>query len=157
MIELEDEIWKTFEGGYRVIYDASILLKKLVQTDDPKVTEEIVNEFWNELHHQGDVGIASYMALPYLVDFALRKNYSNWKLIGLCAVIEQQRVLGANPALPDEYASFYFKSLSDLRKYLLATLDKKLSRENYQVAVSMICACDEFHDLSRDVYDIGDL
>ena len=64
---LDDKIWSGCEGGYRYIYDASIPLKRFEKTNDPIVISEIWNEFWNELHHQGDVGLASYWALPQIV------------------------------------------------------------------------------------------
>ncbi len=71
MIDLDDPIWKTFKGGYRVKYDASIRLKELEKTEDTNRIEEILKEFWEELYHQGDVDLASYFSLPHLIRVAI--------------------------------------------------------------------------------------
>ena len=49
-------------------YDASIALKKLEAVESNKEIDEIFKELWNELHHQGNVGEASYAAVTALVD-----------------------------------------------------------------------------------------
>ena len=60
---LNDNLWKELQGGYRMDYDASVPLRQLEQTTDKKYMDEL----WIELHHQGDVGLASYLSLPQLV------------------------------------------------------------------------------------------
>jgi hypothetical protein len=58
MLLLTDTIWRELQGGYRIPYDAS---KTLVRMERG---ESVWEELWNELHHQGDVGVASYAAIP---------------------------------------------------------------------------------------------
>lgn len=113
-MELTDKLWQELEGGYRISYDASIPLRQLEQTTDPIVIKNILDELWNELHHQGDVGLASYLSVPQLVRIARFKGLFNWSLLGLCSTIEQQRHLGPNPALPSEFADYYNQGLADL-------------------------------------------
>ena len=61
MLSLTDTIWRDLEVGYRVPYDASKALARMENG------ESVWEELWNELHHQGDVGIASYAAIPRIV------------------------------------------------------------------------------------------
>lgn len=62
LLSLDDPLWPALEGGYGVPYDASLALKAL------KAGEDVWHELWEELHHQGDVGVASYAAVAQLVD-----------------------------------------------------------------------------------------
>ena len=55
---------KEFDGVYRDRYDASIALSNLENSnEDP---DQIWSELWKNLHHQGDVGIASYAVVPHI-------------------------------------------------------------------------------------------
>ena len=110
MIDLNDKRWKEFEGGYRIPYDASIPLKKLEQASTSKETDLIFKVLWDELHHQGDVGLASYFAVPHLIRIAKEKNIIDYNIFGLIAIIEIQRHKD-NPQLPEEFESSYFHSL----------------------------------------------
>ncbi len=64
MMLLSDQRWKDFDGGYRVKYDASIPLSRLKNGIGD--LDSIWSELWQNLHHQGDVGIASYAAIPHI-------------------------------------------------------------------------------------------
>jgi hypothetical protein len=61
MLALDDRKWKELLGGYKVPYDASHALRRLERGADAW------KELWEELHHQGDLGEASYAAVPKLV------------------------------------------------------------------------------------------
>lgn len=58
-------------------------------------------ELWNELHHQGDVGTASYAAVPQLVEIHRNRNAPDWQTYALIGLIEICRKQGGNPELPD--------------------------------------------------------
>ena len=100
---MDNKLWKELQGGYKIDYDASIPLRQLEEAKDEEEVKKIYDELWNELHHQGDVGLASYLALPQLVRIAKAKGLFDSNVLGLCSVIEQQRHLGHNPPLPQEY------------------------------------------------------
>jgi hypothetical protein len=76
MLPLNDERWRSLDGGYRIPYDASVALRALEHAGD---LQPVWDELWNELHHQGDVGIASYAAVPPLVRIAGARNLADWK------------------------------------------------------------------------------
>lgn len=110
MIQLNDPKWKELKGGYGTPYDASIALTKLEETKNSQEVDEILAELWEELHHQGDVGIASFFAVPHLVRIAKEKDRISSSLLGLIAVIEVQRHK-KNPKIPKEYQESYLNSL----------------------------------------------
>lgn len=116
-IKLDDNIWASLEGGYRTSYDASRPLKKLQAASNAAQMQPVFEELWQELHHQGDVGIASYLAVPQLVRIAKEKDVFDWNILGLCALIEQQRHFSGNPQLPKEFSEYYQNGLNELNSY----------------------------------------
>jgi len=64
MLSLDDERWRTLEGGYRMPFDPRPWLERLATG---KENDVVWHEFWEELHHQGDVGVASYATVLPLV------------------------------------------------------------------------------------------
>jgi len=92
MIELNDPQWKTLNGGYRLPYDGSA---RLLELDSGSTdTKNIWEEFWNELHHQGDVDIASYAVIPQLVRICIKRELLDWNIFalgGLVAIAEPFR------------------------------------------------------------------
>jgi hypothetical protein len=118
-MELDDRIWATLAGGYKIPYNASRPLKKLRDATRQDEFAPVFAELWDNLHHQGDVGIASYLAIPQLVSICINKKLLDWNFIGLCVVIENCRLDGNNPELPEEYQNPYFESLSQFERYLL--------------------------------------
>lgn len=110
MIELDDKRWQEFEGGYRMPYDASIALKRLEQDSTAQEVDAVLNELWEELHHQGDVGLASYFSVPHIIRIAKEKRLINFDVFGLVAIIEIQRHKN-NPQIPEEFEVAYLHSL----------------------------------------------
>ncbi|HUM11200.1 MAG TPA: hypothetical protein VLT82_09655 [Myxococcaceae bacterium] len=101
MLRLDDPRWKTLEGGYRVPYDASVPLGRLERGED------VWKELWQELHHQGDVGEASYAAVPHLVRIASARVARDWNPYALASLIEIERHRSRNPPLPSWLAGSY--------------------------------------------------
>jgi hypothetical protein len=94
MLALTDKRWQQLHGGYRVPFDASAPLIQL------EAGQPVWDELWEELHHQGDVGEASYAAVPHLVRIAQGMPVRDWNTYGLVALIEIERHRKANPRLP---------------------------------------------------------
>jgi hypothetical protein len=63
MLSLDDKRWQNLEGGYRTQFDPRPSLSKLDTSND---TTAAWRDLWEGLHHQGDVGEASYAAVPHL-------------------------------------------------------------------------------------------
>lgn len=127
MLALEDPKWKTLNGGYRTSYDVSTALQTLKTSTDPKLVWE---ELWNELHHQGDVGEASYAAVPHLVRIVKDRGFVDWNLYSLVSTIEIERHAKQNPPLPDWAKASYeqaWKELLDLATKDLHMTDDELT------------------------------
>jgi hypothetical protein len=71
-----------------------------------------LSELWNELHHQGDVGLASYLSVPHIIRISKEKRLLNYNIFGLISTIEIERHDG-NPKLPAEFEDSYFDSLKN--------------------------------------------
>jgi hypothetical protein len=122
MLPLNDNKWKELYGGYRFPYDASLPLKKLEQAITAEEIETIFTELWNELHHQGDVDLASYYAVPHIIRIAKEKKLFNYHVFGLVTTIEIERHRD-NPKMTEEFEATYLhsiqKELPELIKQIL--------------------------------------
>lgn len=105
-------------GGYRTRLDLRPLLKRLETERD---TSEVWEELWDELHHQGDVGDASFAAVPYLVRAYRQRGVVDWNTFAIVAVIELGRKEGKNPDVPGWLEEGYFSAIRELAK--LGTVD----------------------------------
>jgi hypothetical protein len=119
MLALDDPRWSTLQGGYRVPYDASVALREL---ETSPTTDRAWDELWNELHHQGDVGEASYAALPHLVRITRERAFSDWNVYAMAATIETSRLSGGNPALPSFIEASYHEAWRQLTEFGLEQL-----------------------------------
>jgi hypothetical protein len=131
MIELNDNRWKEFDGGYRIPYDASIPLRKLEQASTTQEIDLVFSELWNELHHQGDVGLASYFSVPHIIRIAKEKKLFTDNVFGLVAVIEIERH-SDNPNLPEEFEEPYLHSIQKE----LPGLIKQIIVDNWDVSLT---------------------
>jgi hypothetical protein len=68
---------------------------------------DVWEELWNELHHQGDIGDASYAAVPQLVRIAGAAGARDWNFYGLLAIIEVERHRKGNSPVPAWLQSSY--------------------------------------------------
>ncbi len=106
-MSLDDPRWGELEGGYRgALYDASAALKRLEAVNDIESTKKVYQELWDNLHHQGDVGLASYYAVPHLVRIAQEKKLVDYNVLGLVSLIEIQRHKENPPLLKALYAMY---------------------------------------------------
>jgi hypothetical protein len=108
MLPFDDTHWETYREGYDN-YDVRTALQKLL---DGEATEELWHELWDELHHQGDVYLASYAAVPYLLEYVGISPKLNWNPLGLIAVIELERPY--NLPVPEELATAYFQAIFNI-------------------------------------------
>jgi hypothetical protein len=111
MLSLDDKLWQNLEGGYRTQFDPRPSLSKL---DTNKDTNAAWDDLWEGLHHQGDVGEASYAAVPHLVRIYRKGGVIDWNTYSIVAVIELARDDGKNPQIPKWLEEDYFKAIRDL-------------------------------------------
>ncbi|WZO98957.1 hypothetical protein EP7_000548 [Isosphaeraceae bacterium EP7] len=135
MLRLDDPRWPSYLGGYRVPFDASVGLRSLIAGKPPN---PIWEEFWNELHHQGDVHQASYAAVPWLIEFIRRSIKLDWNPVGLIATIELQRDQLRNPTVAPELADGYFRAIRSLAEVLGTHPDRDWDEDVVGAAVACI-------------------
>ena len=111
MISIEDARWSNMTAGYKMPLDPRPLLTRLGTDSD---TTEVWHELWNELHHQGDVGDASFAAVPFLVKIYRERGVIDWNTYAIVAIIELARNEGQNPDVPKWIADDYFQAIREL-------------------------------------------
>jgi hypothetical protein len=111
MLSLDDERWNHLSGGYKLPCDPRPALAKLESQRD---TKNAWQELWNELHHQGDIGDASYAAIPQLVEIHRKVGMVDWNTYALTAIVELARTEHENPEVPDWLREDYFRSIKEL-------------------------------------------
>jgi hypothetical protein len=156
MITLDDKLWRELKGGYKIVYDVSIPLRQLEKANEKKETEKIFAELWDELHHQGDVGLASYMVIPQLVRIARQKDLFDWNVFALCATIEQQRHLEKNPAIPTQYEGYYQNGLKELSLFIVDNIASVTDDTTFRSALSALAACSNQLKLSKAIIELSE-
>ncbi|HWO35395.1 MAG TPA: hypothetical protein VNO32_41905 [Candidatus Acidoferrum sp.] len=71
---------------------------------------------WEELHHQGDVGEASYASVPHFVRIHRTDGTVDWNTYAMVAIIELARGKGNNPELPTWLEEDYHRAIRELAK-----------------------------------------
>jgi hypothetical protein len=127
MLALDDPAWATLEGGYRLPYDPRPALRQLEASSK---WDDAWEELWNELHHQGDVGEASYAAVPHIVRIYTSRGIPDWNAYALVGIIEEARRADDNPELCSPLRAPYEDALRQLAELglreLAATNDPNL-------------------------------
>jgi hypothetical protein len=113
MLSFDDPRWAGLQGGYRVPYDPRPTLSAL---EDPQTVDGAWHDLWDQLHHQGDVGLASYAAVPHIVRFYRKRPTADWNAYAIVAVIDSARRgrIRPNPPLPSWLADSYSAAIRDL-------------------------------------------
>lgn len=117
---------------------ASLLerLEKAETADDRALWWEI----WDTVHHQGDVYISSYVAVPKVFEIYSRKNWFDANLPALFAVIENCRQKEGNPKLPSWLKEEYFQTLEKTVKYCAKNISVEWNRELLHSFLLLLCA-----------------
>ena len=84
MMDFDNPEWLTLLGGYRIPYDPRRALLALERNEN---AEAAWKELWDELFHQGDVGEASYAAVPHLVRIHASRGIADWNTYSIVAII----------------------------------------------------------------------
>jgi hypothetical protein len=126
MLPLGDSRWNDLAGGYKTPYDPSEALRRLESGHD------VWDELWEELHHQGDVGEASYAAVPHLVRIANVLPRRDWNFYGLVSTIEVERHRKSNPPIPPWLVPAYKEAMHGLLELAVSDLRVSTDRATIQ-------------------------
>jgi hypothetical protein len=155
-MNLDDPIWSKLEGGYRIPYDVSVPLKQLISTDDSKIISDIFAELWDNLHHQGDVGLASYLAIPQLVAICIDRKSLDPNFVGLCVTIENRRQEENNPKLPEEYQYLYLNALNNLESYLLSNYKSITNETTLRLTLALFATLNGQANLGKAIENLDE-
>ncbi len=90
-----------------MLYDPRPALLR-IENGDPAAWQEL----WEDLHHQGDVDLASYAAVPHIVRIQQTRRDVDYNPYGLIGCIELCRGVGNNPPLPEWLTNGYWDAWS---------------------------------------------
>jgi hypothetical protein len=155
-MNLDNNEWVNLTSGYKIPYDASVPLRKLKSTDDPETIKAVFEELWENLYHQGDVGTASYYAVPHLVEICISKNSLDWNYVGLCFIIEEARAAANNLSLTSGLEQEYFDSLHKLGDYLLKNFKSINGEITIQAALAFLAMMQGQIKLGSLIYKLDD-
>ena len=111
MLSLDDNRWNNLTGGYRMKCDPRTLLAEL---ESEQNKETAWRGLWEELHHQGDVGEASYASVPHLGRIHRTSGVVDWNTYAIVAIIELARGKGNNPEVPKWLEEDYHRAIREL-------------------------------------------
>lgn len=132
---LDDSRWNNLTGGYRTKCDPRLLLAKLENGQD---TATAWCELWDALHHQGDVGEASYASVPHIVRIHRKCGPSDWDTYAIVAIIELARLRGNNPELPNWLAGDYLRAIQELAEIGATEISQTEEAEAVRAILSVI-------------------
>jgi hypothetical protein len=135
MLALDDVRWKQMTGGYKGPYDPR---PALVLLESNGADETAWDELWSELHHQGDVGEASYAAVPHLVRIYRKHGRPDWNTYAIVATVELARDSSGNPPVPEWLAGGYRRALDDLAAVALAQLPDAADSETVRSMLAIV-------------------
>lgn len=121
MLAFDDPRWTKLEGGYRVACDPRPALQRLERSAEVARAWE---KLWQDLYHQGDVGVASYAAVPHVVRVHDLRDVADWNTFALIGSIELARSKRGNPDVPPWLADGYERAWRDAARLALRDLGR---------------------------------
>jgi hypothetical protein len=135
MLGFDDKRWEQLAGGYRTPFDPRPALLRL---ESNLQLEDAWDELWEGLHHQGDVGEASYAAVPHIVRIYRERRGDRWRTFGLVALIELARGRSRNPEVPNWLKQYYFQAIQELAGLGSAGVMSEKDRDAIRAMLSVI-------------------
>ena len=145
-MDLSDKRWVGLRGGYRIPYDPRPTLANLLRNPG---LGQLWSALWEDLYHQGDVGVASFAAIPTIVKIASLDRSGNWNPYALAVTIEQARHSRSNPELPTWLTSTYEEAWGILFGCALKLIEHTKDENAIASAISVIAMHKGQRNLAR--------
>ena len=152
MLPLSDPKWRTFDGGYRDKYDASVPLARL--ESEIEGLDSVWSELWENLHHQGDVGIGSYAAIPHIARIIQSREILNYNPFALTVTIELARNWSGNPDLPHWLEKDYMQALWNIAQYGCDSLNKEWDASILKSVLALVAILKGNRDLGELIFEV---
>ena len=153
LLSLDDKRWAELKGGYRIPFDPRQLFQRLESGTD---IQGCWQEIWQELYHQGDVGEASYAAVPHLVRIYQNRGKIDWNTYAIVASIELARNVGENPDVPLWLRKGYEDAINRLALTGLGELPRANDKETIRSILSIIAIWKEARTYARIIIDFSE-
>ncbi len=157
MLDLDDPTWERLEGGYRQPYNPVPALRRLEGASNPKEEAAVFKELWDELHHQGDLGVCSYACVPHLVRIAERRPPMTFDFFALIAVIEIERHERNNPKMPRELKTDYLQTLEKIPPLIAQATPLKWDESMISSACAALAASKGNRLLARAFLEMSEM
>jgi len=153
LLPLNDPRWKTYKSGFnRTPYDASGLAAQLIGAGP---SAALWDACWGDLHHQGDVGEASYALVPYVVEYIRRSRAPDAMAAAFILTVEESRSGNGNPPLPPELLKSYEASLRELPAIALSEIPVPWSEDFLRYVVALIALANGQRTLATAYQDFS--
>jgi hypothetical protein len=153
LLSLDDTRWTELKGGYRIPFDPRQLFQRLESGID---IQGCWQELWQELYHQGDVGEASYAAVPHLVRIYQNRGEIDWNAYAIVTSIELARNVGKNPDVPLWLRQGYEDSINRLAMTGLGELPHANDKETIRSILAIIAIWKEVRTYARIIIDFSE-
>jgi hypothetical protein len=137
LLNLSDERWASMEAGYRVPFDLRPLLVRL---EADHGVGDAWSDLWQELHHQGDIGVGSLASVPHIVRICTASASIDWNPFALATTIELARGVRGNPDTPDWLRTAYHDALDALSRFGIAQLPHATNEALVRSILALIAA-----------------
>jgi len=135
LMELNDPRWASLKGGYGVPFDPRPALFQLADGTD---IQGAWGQLWDGLHHQGDVGEASYACVPHLVRIHEARGMPDWNTYAIVATIDLARDRRRNPTIPAWLGAEYAGAIEHLAGLALRELSRAIDRETTRSMLAVL-------------------
>jgi hypothetical protein len=153
LLNLDDKRWTELMGGYRVPFDPRQLLRRLESGTDILGCWQ---ELWQGLYHQGDVGEASYAAVPHMVRIYQNRGKIDWNTYAIVTSIELARNVGKNPDVPLWLRQGYEEAINRLAMTGLSELPHANKNEIVRSILAAIAIWKEARTYARIIIDYSE-
>jgi hypothetical protein len=150
MLPLDDPRWQTFIGGYQDAYDASAALRRLLSGEN---VDEAIEELGNELCHQGDLGVASYASLPWLVQYLKQCAELSAYILQLVLTIEFGRPFN-RAVVPDFLQDSYERAIRELPDVVWSKRNGAWTDSQVHLAASVLALGQGNNWFARTYYEL---
>lgn len=149
MILIEDPIFENIKGAYGS-YNPIPKLKRLEEnSDNEEIRKEILNEFLENLYHQGSIYLVSFLTVPLLIRLALKNKLFDGKIIYLVGILEIARQ-EQSFQIPQKYLSDYESEIKNVT--LLAHFNKNWDYNFTLISTMAIAAVNGQTDFAEFIH-----
>jgi hypothetical protein len=153
LLPLVDERWNDLDGGRRDAHDPRPALAHLERNER---VEGAWAKLWDNLYHEGQVGLASYAAVPHLLRIHRLREVADWNTHAIVCSIELARPRGRNPAVPEWLRDGYESAWRELPLLALRDLARSEDPLLTRAALAVVAVARGLRDRGEALLELDD-